>query len=229
MADSHLVVTSKDVLGKDGWIARRMQGYEERAEQLQMADAVAQAIANKSNLLVEAGTGVGKSFAYLVPALLAATNLSNIDAARLPDTSKLNENRLDAPQNSDGLELAEASGDRLLDDEAKPKRVIVSTHTISLQEQLIQKDIPLLRSIWPEEFSAVLVKGRGNYLSRRRTNVAVNKSKSLLFEGQADDQLQFIANWMDETSGGSKSDLEFKPQPSVWAFASKPSTPKFSS
>ena len=105
--------TSADILGSAGAIARRLPNYELRQQQLDMADAVADAIANQHHLLVEAGTGVGKSFAYLVPAILAAT------AERGP--------------------------------EEKPKRIIVSTHTIALQEQLIQKDLPLL-----SEFLALL-------------------------------------------------------------------------
>ena len=104
------------VLGPDGAVARRMPGYEARDEQLRMARAVADAIEGRRHLMVEAGTGVGKSFAYLVPAILAAA-------------------------------------------ESKTK-VVVSTHTISLQEQLLQKDLPFLRAVMPQEFSAVLVKGR---------------------------------------------------------------------
>src|SRR5262245_48798639 len=104
-----------------------------------MADAVAAAIANKRNLIVEAGTGVGKSFAYLAPAILAATD---------PDMPK-------------------------------SPRVVVSTHTISLQEQLIGRDLPLLNSVIPREFSAVLVKGRRNYISLRRLQTAVARSHSL--------------------------------------------------
>jgi len=107
------------ILGPDGSIARRLPGYEVRPEQLQMAGAVAKAIESKTHLMVEAGTGVGKSFAYLVPAILAAAE--------------------------QGL------------------KVVVSTHTISLQEQLLAKDLPFLRAVMPQEFTAVLVKGRSNY------------------------------------------------------------------
>ena len=127
-----------DVLGPTGSIARRLSKYEERPQQLAMAQAVEKAIRDKHHLVVEAGTGVGKSFAYLVPAILAATNHEGSD------------------------------------DSAKPLRVVISTHTISLQEQLIQKDIPLLNSVIPREFSAVLVKGRSNYLSLRRMHKALS-------------------------------------------------------
>ncbi len=112
-----------------------------------MAEAVAAAIAKRRHLMVEAGTGVGKSFAYLVPAIQAA----------------------------------------LADEDC---RVVISTHTISLQEQLIRKDIPFLQSVFRDKFSAVLVKGRANYLSKRRLRVARTKSSKLLYENQAIDQLQ---------------------------------------
>src|SRR5690348_14840249 len=119
------------ILGPDGAIARRLPRYESRPEQLRMAEAVSRAIQSKTHLIAEAGTGVGKSFAYLVPAILAAAE----------------------------------SG----------KKVVVSTHTISLQEQLLEKDIPFLRSVMPQEFTAVLVKGRSNYISLRRLDGAVGR------------------------------------------------------
>ena len=116
-------VNSLDILGASGLIAKRLENYEERQQQLEMAEAVANAIAGKHHLVVEAGTGVGKSFGYLVPAILS-----------------LQENQ-----------ESRTGGKR---------RIIVSTHTISLQEQLIEKDVPLLNSVIPLEFSAVLAKGR---------------------------------------------------------------------
>jgi ATP-dependent DNA helicase DinG len=161
------------ILGADGAVARRLGNYEPRPQQLQMADAVAAAIAERRHLMVEAGTGVGKSFAYLVPAL---------EAARA-------------------------------DDEC---RVVISTHTISLQEQLIKKDIPFLQSVFPESVRAVLVKGRSNYLSKRRLRVAQGKTSRLLYEVQAVDQLQQIGQWSRGTRDGSRSDLSFRPLPPVW-------------
>ena len=102
------------VLGTAGAIARRLPGYEPRAEQLAMAEAVESAIAHRKHLVAEAGTGVGKSFAYLVPAILAAQT-------ELPPSESRKK------KNSDD------------DDEQKKgkRRIIVSTHTISLQEQQI--------------------------------------------------------------------------------------------
>ena len=119
-----MAVDCASVLGADGLVARRLEGHEVRPQQLEMGAAVASAFDRGEHLLVEAGTGVGKSFAYLVPAIERATKHG--------------------------------------------QRVVISTHTIALQEQLVEKDIPFLASVLPVEFSAVLVKGRGNYISLRR-------------------------------------------------------------
>src|SRR5580700_5780180 len=99
------MLSPAEILGPKGRIAARLPNYEHRNEQLAMADAVADAIANRHHLVVEAGTGVGKSFAYLVPAILAACEKHKKDD----------------------------------DDEDAPRRVVISTHTISLQEQLLGK------------------------------------------------------------------------------------------
>jgi ATP-dependent DNA helicase DinG len=175
MADDD-ALTVEGILGPQGSIARRLEHYEQRPQQLAMAEAVAMAIRQKRHLLVEAGTGVGKSFAYLAPAILAAT-------------------------------------DPALD---RPPRVVVSTHTISLQEQLISKDLPLLNSVIPREFSAVLVKGRRNYVSLRRLEGALARSRSLFDAEEAVDQLRAIRRWSTSTVDGSLSDLEYKPLPAVW-------------
>ena len=161
------------ILGPGGAIAARLGNYESRPQQLHMADAVAAAIANRRHLMVEAGTGVGKSFAYLVPAILAA--------------------------------LAD-----------KECRVVISTHTISLQEQLIHKDIPFLQSVLPRPFNAVLVKGRSNYLSLRRQRVAQQRARSFLSDDTQAEQLLRIGKWSRRTHDGTRSDLDFQPLPSVW-------------
>ena len=128
------------------------------------------------HLLCEAGTGVGKSFGYLVPAILAATSEDNNNV----------------------------------------KRVVVSTHTISLQEQLLMKDLPVLNSVIPREFSVALIKGRGNYVSLRRLHRAVGRSRQLLHDDIEFSQLQQIVDWSKETTDGSTSDLPFKPYGTVW-------------
>lgn len=163
----------EEILGLGGAIARKLSNYEARPQQLAMAAAVARAIAGKHHLMAEAGTGVGKSFAYLVPAMLAAS--------AAPDF-----------------------------------RVVVSTHTISLQEQLVKKDIPFLQSVLPRPVHAVLVKGRSNYLSLRRLRVAQQKARSLLSEDNQAQQLLQIGRWSRQTREGSRSDLSFQPLPAVW-------------
>ncbi len=167
------VMSLDSILGPDGAVARRLNAYEARPQQMQMAEAVVGAIADKRHLMVEAGTGVGKSFAYLVPAILAAS----------------------------------------ADKECK---VVISTHTISLQEQLVGKDIPFLQQAMPQEFRAVLVKGRSNYLSLRRLRGATQRMATLLAEPDAAEQLVQIGKWSRQTRDGSRSDLSFQPLPSVW-------------
>ena len=168
------------ILGKDGKVARRLDHYEERPEQLEMAEAVVRAMEEKHHLLVEAGTGVGKSFAYLVPAIL--------------ETCRQNETR--------------TGKDR--------KRLIVSTNTISLQEQLINRDIPFLNAVLPVEFSAVLVKGRSNYISLRRLKGTVERAGNTFSNEEELSQLDQIAQWSRKTSDGSRSDLDFRPHPKIW-------------
>src|SRR5215218_11056273 len=144
--------TLTDILGPGGAVARRLgERYEFRPQQLEMAAAVQSALVEGRHLLVEAGTGVGKSFAYLLPAVEYVTK--------------------------------------------HKKRVVISTHTIALQEQLIEKDIPLIRAVYPEEFTAVLVKGRSNYLCQRRLEQARGR-QHLLFEADEQyDSLEMIEQW----------------------------------
>jgi ATP-dependent DNA helicase DinG len=137
-----------------------------------MANAVAHALQSPNHLMVEAGTGVGKSFAYLLPAIDFAVKNN--------------------------------------------KRIVISTHTISLQEQLIEKDIPLLRSVYPDEFTAVLVKGRSNYLCRRRMEQARGRQGMLFDQPKQLQSLQAIEAWSRRTGDGSLSDLPEVPDPSVW-------------
>jgi ATP-dependent DNA helicase DinG len=160
------------ILGPAGKISRRLPSYEHRSEQLDMARAVTSAIERPGHLIVEAGTGVGKSFAYLVPAILAAVH--------------------------------------------DKKRVVVSTHTIALQEQLLNKDIPFLQSVMEEEFTAVLVKGRSNYISLRRLNVAIQRQDAIFQRVEESDQLATVRMWSARTTDGSRSDLSFRPFPAVW-------------
>lgn len=178
------MISPAEILGPKGRIAARLANYEHRDEQLAMADAVADAIQRQHHLVVEAGTGVGKSFAYLVPAILST---------------------------AEKAKEAKSKGDK-----EAPPRVVISTHTISLQEQLLTKDIPLLRSVMPVEFTAVLAKGRRNYISLRRLKNAMGRAAALFSEEEDYEQLRQIDAWSRDTSDGSLADLSFKPSPVVW-------------
>src|SRR5213079_3212868 len=146
--------------------------YEHRPQQIEMAAAVERAFTQGHHLLVGAGTGVGKSFAYLLPAIDFAVK--------------------------------------------HKKRVVISTHTISLQEQLIDKDIPLLQSVYPDEFTAVLVKGRSNYLCQRRLDQAARRATSLFEYDRQVDSLAMVVDWASKTSDGSLADLPILPDNDVW-------------
>ncbi|MDG2220777.1 MAG: helicase C-terminal domain-containing protein [Rubripirellula sp.] len=180
------VLSVDSILGPEGRIARRLDNYEPRQQQLEMARGVDQALWDNQHLIAEAGTGTGKSFAYLVPAILYAT----ADQAPSKDSDS------EKPERS--------------------RRIVISTHTISLQEQLISKDIPLLNSVIPLEFSAVLVKGRGNYLSLRRMNRAISKATTLMSTDEQLSQLRQIKNWSSDTADGSLSSLPMRPEATVW-------------
>src|SRR5580765_2678267 len=163
----------ENILGPEGAIARRLADkYEHRPQQLEMAEAVERAFAEGHHLLVEAGTGVGKSFAYLLPAIDFAVRTK--------------------------------------------KRVVISTHTISLQEQLIDKDIPLIQSVYPNEFSAVLVKGRSNYLCQRRLEQARGRQNFLFEHDKQLESLWTIEDWTTRTTDGSLADLPSIPDRDVW-------------
>ncbi|MFQ5474127.1 MAG: ATP-dependent DNA helicase, partial [Dehalococcoidia bacterium] len=161
-----------DILGGSGRIACKLPSYELRPQQLEMARAVARAFEEGEHLIVEAGTGVGKSFAYLVPAI---------------------------------AHVIRSGG-----------RVVISTHTIALQEQLIHKDIPFLRSVFPERFSAVLVKGRANYLGLRRLARASARQDLLFASNNEVTELHRIEDWAYSTRDGSLSDLPQQPGATVW-------------
>ena len=163
----------QDILSPQGAIARRMgERYEHRPQQLEMAAAVEAALNDGHHLLVEAGTGVGKSFAYLLPAIDFAVR--------------------------------------------QKKRIVISTHTISLQEQLVQKDIPLIQAVYGDEFVAVLVKGRGNYLCKRRLEQAWARMASLFDSDRQHNALAAIEDWAQKTTDGSLSDLPILPDADVW-------------
>jgi len=161
------------ILGPGGVVAAKLPRYEERPQQRDLAAAVDRTMREGGRLLAEAGTGVGKSFAYLVPAIAAAAD--------------------------------------------RGERVVIATHTIALQEQLLGKDVPFLSGILPAEFSVVLAKGRGNFLCLRRMNLSL-RSGGTLFEGEQEErELARIAGWSDTTDDGSRQGLPFVPDGRVWS------------
>jgi len=159
-------------LGPQGPIARELPGYEVRPQQIAMAGAISEALAQSSHLIAEAGTGVGKSFAYLVPALKHVVD--------------------------------------------NHKKVVISTYTISLQEQLLNKDIPFIKAVSGIDFKAVLVKGRGNYFCWRRFHQAQRKGLTLFDNPAQLNSLEDIYHWALETQDGSISDLSTSPPMAVW-------------
>jgi ATP-dependent DNA helicase DinG len=153
-----------------GTLAMNLKGYEYREEQTRMALAVAEAFNEERVAVIEAGTGTGKSLAYLLPAVLWATR--------------------------------------------NKQRVVVSTNTINLQEQLTKKDIPFLQKKGGLAFRAVLVKGRANYLCLRKIEAV--KSEPSLFKDDASADLQAIVDWSRTTEEGCRSDLSFIPHDETW-------------
>lgn len=150
----------------------RLADFEYRPEQQQMAVAVASALERSQPLIVEAGTGVGKSLAYLAPA----------------------------------VEMALRDG----------RKAVISTHTINLQEQLVGKDIPLLKSVIGRSFQSILMKGRRNYLCPTRLHTATEAGGDL-FSSSDREELDKIWEWAETTKDGSLSDLPFQPSPRVWS------------
>ncbi|MGD0383780.1 MAG: helicase, partial [Thermoguttaceae bacterium] len=214
--------TPAEILGPSGRIAARLKNYESRPEQLAMAEAVDRAIRAKHHLVVEAGTGVGKSFAYLVPAIMAAAGTQGTVAS---DDASDNKSLQDShnPPHPNPLPKGEGTenknlpkGEGMEVQEPHSLRVVVATHTISLQEQLMEKDLPFLNSVIPLEFSAVLVKGRSNYISLRRLKNAMERMASLFDDDEELEQLRALNKWSKETSDGSLADLDFRPMASVW-------------
>ena len=175
-AREDLVSRVEEIFSPTG-ILSRSKNFEFRPQQQAMATAVARALQDREHLAVEAGTGVGKSLAYLVPAILFAV--------------------------------------------AEKKKAIISTHTINLQEQLTDQDLPMLTGALgalpePVRFSYAMLKGRANYLCTRRLQKAIQQSGQL-FTTSEGAELQRIYEWSKTTKDGSLSDFAVEPDPKVWA------------
>src|ERR1035441_5667782 len=154
-----------------GGILSKSRNFEYRPQQQKMAVAVAEALQRREHLVVEAGTGVGKRLAYLIPSILFAV------AAR--------------------------------------KKAVISTNTINLQEQLIEKDLPMLARIMPVKFDFTMLKGRHNYLCTRRLARTLPQA-GRLFSSSEEQELQRIHEWSKKTADGSLSDFALEPDAKVW-------------
>ena len=154
-------------LGEHGVLAGEIAGFAVRRQQVEMADAVERALEDQAALIVEAGTGTGKTFAYLVPALLSG------------------------------------------------KRVIVSTGTRHLQDQLFHRDLPSVRTALAAPVKAALLKGRANYLCHHR--LAVTRSEGRLTSRQQIGQLESIHDWSGRTRDGDIAELSSIPEDAaIW-------------
>ena len=155
-----------------GALSKVLTEWEPRQQQVDMSIAVASALESRGQLLVEAGTGVGKSIGYLVPAIR-----------------------------------------RILEHD---ETVVIATNTITLQEQIMMHDLPILSKAFGGGFDAVLVKGRANYISLRRMERAIEQRAALLHDSKAIEDLNRIHEWALETVDGSRSSLPILPRGDVW-------------
>src|SRR5689334_22205483 len=156
----------QDVFGPGGALERALPEYEPRPEQAALAAAVERALSFGEHLVAEAGTGVGKSLAYLVPAL--------------------------------------ESG----------QRVVVATATKALQEQLLQKDVPVAAAAIGRDVDVQVLKGRANYLCRRQLS---GFQPFLLPDGRDGLAWEAMQGWLDETELGDRAELEVEPSGALWA------------
>ncbi|MGE5154301.1 MAG: ATP-dependent DNA helicase [Bdellovibrio bacteriovorus] len=154
------------VFGPGGLLASQLQGYTHRSQQQAMAECVAEVIAAAGTLICEAGTGTGKTFAYLVPALLSG------------------------------------------------RKVLISTGTKALQDQLFHRDLPLVRRALGVAVRATLLKGRANYLCRHRLRLAVEDP--LRTEPQLRSQLRQVQDWSKATRRGDCAELPIPEDAPVW-------------
>lgn len=156
-------------LSSSGPLAKISPYFEERPSQIELVKEISKTFNDESVGVFEAGTGVGKSFAYLIPSMLWAIN--------------------------------------------NKERVVISTGTINLQQQLSEKDIPQAEKIIGKKVKSILVKGRQNYVCLRRLSEVGNERDLFSDETEIFDK---IASWAKESKTGSKSDLSFMPPENLW-------------
>lgn len=154
------------IFAPGGLISQFHAGYEYREGQVRMAESIALAFHDKKHLLVEAGTGTGKTLAYLIPAINESIRTR--------------------------------------------KRIIISTGTKNLQEQLMEKDIPLLKQMFPKKFTAAYMKGRSNYACLYRLHKSDDQP---ILDGLSDiDSFREVREWSRETRTGDRAELTHLPE-----------------
>ncbi|HAY34224.1 MAG TPA: ATP-dependent helicase [Bacteroidetes bacterium] len=172
MTETDLILKAiNEFFSETGILSGHFDNYEYRHSQESMSEFIFETLQNKNHIFIEAPTGIGKSFAYLVPSIYFAKKNN--------------------------------------------KKVIVSTYTINLQEQLLNKDIPFLQKVLPVKFKAGILKGRNNYLCPKRLAKAMESSNTL-FETEEQLNLEMLYRWSRETKDGTRSDLNFAVNENVW-------------
>ena len=162
--------TAASYISSGGTLAKISESFEERPVQIELLKCIADAFNHNLLGVYEAGTGVGKSYAYLIPSVLWAVK--------------------------------------------NKERVIISTGTINLQQQLCEKDIPAVEKIIGQKIKFVLMKGRQNYICKRRLMEAASVLD--LFENETE-EIKRIADWAETSATGSKSDMSFMPGENAWS------------
>ena len=172
--DENIKIDITPYFEKTGLLSQVFQGFEYRDEQLHMAKHIEKGLNKEIKVIVEAGTGTGKTLAYLIPSIEWAIK--------------------------------------------NKKRVVISTNTINLQEQLLNKDIPIAKKVIQGDFKYILVKGRGNYLCNRKySNIIMGENSSIQdFSDSQKVQFNEIKKWGQKTEKGDKAELPFEVDASVW-------------
>ena len=178
--DDNIPIDIVPYFEKNGILVEKFDNFEYRLEQLQMAKHIETGLNSETKVVVEAGTGTGKTLAYLIPVI--EWSLAN------------------------------------------KKRVVITTNTINLQEQLLTKDIPIAQKVIGKKFRYLLVKGRGNYLCNRKfANMSIGDKIDLTeYSNIQKEQLRHILQWGHKTKTGDKAELPFEADGSIWEmFASE--------
>lgn len=188
-----------EVFGPTGLLSKRFPGYAPRSGQLAMVETVDQAISTNRHALIEAGTGTGKSLAYAVPTIWHITHSfpqpPSIPCPPLPEGFLAEYGEVERDQEPD-----------------TGRRAVIVTANIALQEQLVKKDLPLLKEVLPWPFSFSLLKGMSNYLCLERLEDGQDKFSSEDVQMAVD-----ICAWGAKTETGDKSELSFDPPTRLWS------------